>query len=354
MGCVLAFGILEVFFRLPVWLDDPLLPWFKVNSYIFDDQDQILRYAPGASGMHLRWDGKNRLIHINAEGRRGERIPVGEEFDILLGDSVIFNGGVEDVETLEALINAKRPTAGKRKVLNYGVSGSALFHYRSRLEYELAHQQQLKRVYICFYLNDFIRDAIPPFLKSQTRGPVMPVYDYHSYAIAHFGLLIRSAIAIHTYVPAMYTWVEEFHSRSYQESPEQWSQVRQMAHSEWGSAWVEENWQEFDQSIEAMARLCRKQSVEIVLVLFPVELQVSPEFINEEMVYPQEQAKALAEKWNVPVIDLLTAFRNRKSEVLFFDHCHLTPAGNRVAAEEIHAFINSNAQKSTAARVSGL
>lgn len=345
MGCVLAFGFLEVLFRLPVWLDDPLLPFFKVNAYIFEDEDHVMRYAPEASGMHLRWDGENRVIQVNSEGRRGRVIPDQGDVAVLLGDSVIFNGGVEEEETLDAILNRELAGQSPLQVLNYGISGTSLYHYRQRLEHDIIQQAQVKRVYVCFYLNDFIREAIPPFLKSQTRGPVMPVYDYHSYAIAHFGLLFRSALAIHSYVPEMYLWVEAFHARTYQESPEQWSEVRKMAETEWGSAWIPENWQEFDEHVGAMAQLCGEHEIEMVLVIFPVETQVSPIFLTEEMTYPQREASQRAARWQVPVIDLLPAFRNRNKEVLFFDHCHLTPAGNKVAASEI--MLNLISQRST-------
>jgi phospholipase/lecithinase/hemolysin len=37
----------------------------------------------------------------------------------------------------------------------------------------------------------------------------------------------------------------------------------------------------------------------------------------------------------MPFVDLLPALRASRGQPLFYDHCHLTPAGNAIAAEQI-------------------
>ena len=37
----------------------------------------------------------------------------------------------------------------------------------------------------------------------------------------------------------------------------------------------------------------------------------------------------------MPFVDLLPALRASRGQALFYDHCHLTPAGNAIAAEQI-------------------
>ncbi len=336
MGCVLAFGFLEVWFRLPVWLNDPLFPIFKVNAYAFQDEDDVVRYTAGVSAGHLRWDGESHIVHINQQGFRGDvwsGDASGGDVSVLLGDSIIFNGGVTQEEALDALLSQ----SGGQRVLNYGISGTSLYHYQQRLEHDILTQQSIKRVYLCFFLNDFIRDPTPPFLRSYSRRQLVPTYRFHSYAIAHFGMLFRSAWVVFNQVPENFIWVRHFHQGLYRESPEQWEQVLQTARLEWGSAWDPERWDEYEQRISEMSGQCKQHGVELMVVIFPVELQVSPDFLTEKMTYPQMQARRLAEKYKLPVIDLLPAFRAHTGDRLFFDHCHLTPTGNRVAAAAIAA-----------------
>ncbi|MEM6883778.1 MAG: hypothetical protein AAF571_02010 [Verrucomicrobiota bacterium] len=332
-GCILAFGLLEVLFRLPVWVDNPIFPFLKLNGYSFQDRDDVVRYAANASGGHLRWDGEEHLIHVNRQGFRGDLIPENKPVSILLGDSVIFNGGVVQEQALDTLLTQ----AKGHRVLNFGVSGTSLYHYQQRFEHDILGMEQVRRVYVCFYLNDLIRDPIPPFLRSNSQRDAHPSYGFHSYAIAHFGMLVKCAVVVYTTGADSFEWVKKFHQGWHRENIQQWKEVRELAQDEWGSAWEAERWVEFDERIELMSQMAQRQNIELILVLFPVELQVSPEFLTDEMTFPQRTASEIASKWGVPVIDLLPAFRGHQGASLFFDHCHLTPTGNQVAASAIEA-----------------
>lgn len=50
----------------------------------------------------------------------------------------------------------------------------------------------------------------------------------------------------------------------------------------------------------------------------------------------REKLKLLSEKYNVPLVDAVSAFNQRGNESLFIDHCHPTKEGHRIIAEEIY------------------
>ena len=50
----------------------------------------------------------------------------------------------------------------------------------------------------------------------------------------------------------------------------------------------------------------------------------------------KEKLKQLSQKYNVPLVDVVSAFNQRGNESLFIDHCHPTKEGHRIIAEEIY------------------
>jgi lysophospholipase L1-like esterase len=50
----------------------------------------------------------------------------------------------------------------------------------------------------------------------------------------------------------------------------------------------------------------------------------------------KEKLKELSQKYNVPLVDAVSAFDQRGNESLFIDHCHPTREGHRIIAEEIY------------------
>jgi tetratricopeptide (TPR) repeat protein len=50
----------------------------------------------------------------------------------------------------------------------------------------------------------------------------------------------------------------------------------------------------------------------------------------------QEKLKQLSQRYDVPLVDAVSAFNQRGNESLFIDHCHPTKDGHRTIAEEIY------------------
>ena len=58
----------------------------------------------------------------------------------------------------------------------------------------------------------------------------------------------------------------------------------------------------------------------------------------------KEKLKQLSQKYNVPLVDAVSAFNQRGNESLFIDHCHPTKEGHRIIAEETYKTLFSERQ----------
>ena len=130
--------------------------------------------------------------------------------------------------------------------------------------------------------------------------------------------------------------VLDFYLNDFQESPGIYltrlpgvlNQSR-LAHKLTMEAWLEE-----------MARLARQHKFQLVLVAFPVNIQVELEHLFD---YPQQRLSGIARALKAPYLDLLPIFRRdyekNKKDPLFYDQCHLTVRGHQVTGQAIYQFL---------------
>ena len=86
---------------------------------------------------------------------------------------------------------------------------------------------------------------------------------------------------------------------------------------------------------EELKRLSDEHGFQLAIVAFPVRYQVLSEFSND---WPQQQLAKIAKSLDVPLLDLLPSQRRAKG-ALYYDHCHHSPRGARLAAVEITEFL---------------
>jgi hypothetical protein len=120
------------------------------------------------------------------------------------------------------------------------------------------------------------------------------------------------------------------------------------------------------QMLERIVELSRSRNYQLVFVVFPMEMQLSPEMLNlyrtkfrirvdeaADFGEPQRRIKEFGERAGVPVLDLLPAFRAAHGKDLFlrnksitYDPVHLSETGHEVAAEAIAVFLQCRATNS--------
>ncbi len=131
-----------------------------------------------ASNFSLDQDG--RWVRINAHGIRemDDEIPAGRKKIAILGDSVVFGIGLSHEQTLTEVLQQKLdPTAGRVKVLNFGVPGYA---FDEILEFLMLKNEIYDVDHVIYLMNpndfsqrDTIREGADNGLYRMYRLPVL-------------------------------------------------------------------------------------------------------------------------------------------------------------------------------------
>jgi len=115
-----------------------------------------------------------------------------------------------------------------------------------------------------------------------------------------------------------------------------------------------EVWQKTLESIRQTKKFLDKEGIDYLIFLIPRDVQVSKkewtplyeESMNEQLyqdTIPQKIFTDFAFVQNIPIINLLPAFRERySSELYFLTDPHWQKEGHRLAAEEIYQFIKNS------------
>lgn len=108
---------------------------------------------------------------------------------------------------------------------------------------------------------------------------------------------------------------------------------------DWGTAWADGAWELMAPVIEEMKRQADARGALFLIVAFPVREQVDADFVHD---YPQQKLREVAERLDVPMLDLLPILRDVarvEREPIFWDWCHPSPFGSAVIAEAILEFV---------------
>jgi lysophospholipase L1-like esterase len=296
-------------------------------------------------------------IRTNALGYRGG--PVGPkepgEFRILaLGDSITLSAYTQEHETYPAILEGLLGNSGGNvRVLNAGISGAGL-----REELLVLHETGLLTQPDLVIVGLFLNDA--------TRSRMFRIPE---------GLLAHSAIARrfaeNQYVEeALAESRREYERLSGRPSPTEtfaelaWRNDRAAFEkkiaegaADWGRGFYAWAWAEMRPDLDIMRALAAEHGFELLVVLFPATIQWEANFVDDR---PQRHFENLMKELGLRHFDLLPVMRaayQRDRRSLSFDHGHLRPEGNRVAAEAIAAFLeqwgllpSATSQPSTADR----
>ncbi len=291
-------------------------------------------------------------VDINRLGLRDREIaipkPAGTVRILAVGDSVTFGYGVRLEETflklLEGRLNAKGGAA-RYEVVNAGVEECGFDGY-DRLLRTLAPTLDPDLVMIGIVLNDIQRYddvAQGPRLAGAALEPGLA-------RRLHGALLRRSQLYL-TGVHGARSVLYRYHVLDVSDlygSPLRAVQPMNPP--------LERAWQSSLAVLERLVSFARARHVPIVLVVFPVEVQLDEATIARYrrdfgVTVPREaldgdaqrRLRAFGAAHGVPVIDLLPALRAAGGEDLYlrmglvrFDPVHPSPRGHRIVAEEIY------------------
>ncbi len=300
-------------------------------------------------------------VSINSYGLRGPKVQVPKPpntFRIVgVGDSITFGFGIPFDDTflqvLQRRVNESVSPRMRYETLNGAVPGTGLDFYYHFIE-TTAQSLQPDIILIGLCLNDIqvyleprATTAAKKDQPEQTEGPVRRTSNF---LLEHSELYMASYMELKA---TLYGFgildINKIHGYDFfslePPSPDQ-----------------QKAWDSTYQMLSKISALCHERHYPLVIVVFPMEIQLSrsvlqlyrdrfhvrlgPEALSGE---PQKRIKEFVTANGDTVIDLLPAFRGAASEGLFlrnksitFDPVHPSVPGNRIAAEEIYRVLKAD------------
>jgi hypothetical protein len=117
-------------------------------------------------------------------------------------------------------------------------------------------------------------------------------------------------------------------------------EIRQ-AFGDWGYAWSDHAWSTMRPILGNMRTFAGANGFETIVVLLPVRQQIESQVVND---LPQKHFEDLLSDLRLAHLDLFGTLRDdwrMAQQSLFYDHCHLTPRGNRIVATAIFDFLTA-------------
>jgi len=347
-GFLVLFGLM-----VPLAFGEIALRLAHHQMFTFDDRE--FRTSAWTFRPNSRQDSYIGVpVAINNLGLRGPDTTLAKPpgvFRILgVGDSITFGYGVRVEDTflrvLEQDLNQSAPANLRYEVINAGVPATGFEYYTHFIENN-APALQLDLIVVCMALND-----IDPQLNPE---PLMLHSQPTSFRLINGFLLMHSYLYNVLYVrgKSLLYRLNILHLKD---------------NDGFGFLAIEPPSPDQDkaragvnQYIRRIANFARAHQERLAIVVFPVEPQLSEQalklyaqqlhlYFGPEVLsgQPQRWVEQMGQNYGVPVLDLLPALRAGDNGQLFLrnrsisvDPVHPSPAGHRLAGDEIARFLKS-------------
>lgn len=351
-----SIGLLLIEIMLRLILPGPPLKAYNVDvrgvHQVSEIPELVYELKPGAERVVKAADHA-ASYRINSSGLRDYEYPIQKNNRVfrivVLGDSVTFGHGVELDQAyhkiLERMLNLGLKIRLRYEVLNFGVSG-----YNVAMEAIVLREKALRYkpdlVIVGFNLND---GDPPPKLEeilegrgSKTSGriplPGKAWLQEHSYL---YGIVAIGGTEVFL---RLGVWKRELMYGLTANLFESITEPRRET----------ESWRKVSDGLIQVLELSRKVNAKVVLVAFPLQVQMDydprrPPMGNltlQDLRRPQEKLREFAAEKGIAFVDLLPVYNSlrTKNRPLFVNDVtsHPDEKGHRIAAEEIYKILVSD------------
>jgi hypothetical protein len=317
----------------------------------FTWRDGVLQIQPGAAGWHKGYDRERVYVTINSLGFRGPELRASPAYRIIfIGDSIVFDGGVDLPETFLAIAERDLRAEGLDvEIVNAGTTDVGIDQHLRQVEGGRFDALEPDLIVVGVYLND----SRPPqgFFGEERSLPLMKLFEMpvvDKLAIA--GLARRSYVLLATRyggeLSKRFAWTDTFASEAWRDDPAQFHALVEAARFDWGAGWEPAFEATIAPALERIAAHCERIDARLALVLFPASPQVHAQFADAFVDAPQRELAAFARERSIPALDLLPDLHAHADERLFADQCHFNVRGNAVVAEILTPFLETLARAS--------
>ncbi len=289
----------------------------------------------------LRWrysptDGRNSLGLRNRELGPKE---TGTYRVLFLGDSLIWSGettsGKLYTEILEHRLNTRCPNnVNSVEVINAGIPGYTTYQELEFLKiYGIDMEPDL--VMLGFVFNDVYYKYLHKPTK-QKRLDIEPTIVLNRFNTEGFpGNIFAKSYLAHGFV-----YMSEMVWKRVLGCPvfpfqRQW---------DFYLAWKSYGWREVRNLIGEMQTLLVEMKVPLIIVVFPIDVQVDDRYRNLDeayVLYPQGKIQDICDHYTIPMLNLTQPIYRNGGTTLFRDYLHLNAKGNDIVAIELEKYLAS-------------
>jgi len=321
----------------------------SIDSVVLFGGPHGVRLRPNTRGEihHHILSGRDVVIEVNSLGLRYPELPPKspEEFRVfVLGDSITFGDFVDEGETWTRQMEALTAGRGKKILfINAGLPGAGTAEELALFR-EIGERVQPDLVLVGMYLNDaqsgslFFSKRLPdPWAKSR----------FLTWLSDRFQLLDMRFFRNMLPGEIDPDWREAFragralHSGDMMGTRDGFDFEIYNAYMDFGLGWNPKAWKIIEAITAALRDATRAQGARLAVLLFPVHLQVMGTVQRFE---PQESCRKMCARLRIPFDDPVPVLRRTwqsNHEKLYYDHCHYTPKGYAVVAEQTVDFLDA-------------
>ncbi|MCB8990968.1 MAG: SGNH/GDSL hydrolase family protein [Ardenticatenaceae bacterium] len=258
---------------------------------------------------------------------------------IALGDSIVASPGVPWDETFAVQLENELQqdfTTHRVEVINAGTDDYSTEQERIWLqERGLAFQPDLVILHV--YLNDSRSFGIPSLRTAQiTNFMAQHSAVYALVRTLQVASMVNQEDFRFRYIPAL----EE---GDWREDTAVLTSLIQSADRDWGLAWYEQAQRTIEENVLQIQQLTTAQDIPLLIVLFPVTVQLYAEVDTPlGLTAPQQEFALFAAQHDLPLLDLLPVLQAIPNNDLFFDQVHIKPVGHAPVAQAIANALREN------------
>jgi lysophospholipase L1-like esterase len=287
---------------------------------------------------------------VNSEGCHDVDIPIEKDNRVrvfCLGDSITEVRGLDYrlsyPKILERKLNAGSQVQAKKwEVYNCGVGD-----YGIAQEYLFLSQRLVKYrpdiVVLGYYLND-LRGFVPVNRFYVNQGMLRGLYENSRLIFFINKIVLKYAIKAQykRWEKYRFNWEPLYKERKWISDKKQAYRMIELAEDDWGLGWKDDKIKLAEKFLGDFAALGRKYNYKLIVVVFPVDMQVYADFQDPYLYKPQKMLEKFCLDNQIAFVDLVPYLKEHKDRDLFRDQCHYTQAGLELVAERLFAAVRGH------------